>query len=456
MNINHNKFSGFKINWSSCMLLKLDAVDVNGVESIMFLDTYAFKLYDEYKQLIDITSQRLNDSVSNSILKHYILSESKNKISINKPHVKITNPKQLRIHLGNTCNLLCKYCNHECNNEPIHDNELTQLLGDIDGNITFDRLRRVNFCGGETLLYWNQLVEIHKFLLNKTNIDCDFIIFTNGTVFTQEKIDYLCEPSHRFRVCLSHDGIGQEYRSVDPFSNKTSFANIKQLSDRLPIGNFLISCTLNNKNCDFEKNTSFFKDIFGNRHLIFHNIPSISTEQQFNCFTNNGNQLFTSFDIVTNLMESKAPLISPLFPMVHHLLQRFGDDDYLYDPNTSHCSACNPDALVLNLDGDVLVCHSDCNTKYGHISKLNDLVTPDLWVPTKRKHCLECPVIGICAGGCVYNPSDTKYQTIECSIRHHYFFGILVYTIYLLTNKIVHTCYGFSPNKTTTSSEDRS
>lgn len=142
------------------------------------------------------------------------------------------------ISLGQECNLKCKYCFRELTKGKIPI-ELNDLMKWYLQNISSDWCRAVVFSGGEPLIYWNRILEVISYL--KPNIGkC---ILTNGTLLTQEKVDYINK--NNIEVSLSYDGRMTKYlRGVDVLENSKILDLVKQIKI------LTISPVITSLNCD--------------------------------------------------------------------------------------------------------------------------------------------------------------------------------------------------------------
>lgn len=121
--------------------------------------------------------------------------------------------------LGSACNFQCKYCLQH----PLITEEITSKINPD----TIDFLKetsqsqktplRIQFYGGEPLLYWNNIVLITEAL---QDCNCNFSIITNGGLLTRNKVEFLNK--HKINVTISWDGINVEKtRCQDIFKNST-------------------------------------------------------------------------------------------------------------------------------------------------------------------------------------------------------------------------------------------
>ena len=99
-------------------------------------------------------------------------------------------PRALRILLGQACNYSCTYCmqkdigNLTEKPESLH---VDRFLADLDANIKYDNLTRIELWGGEPFLYWKDMVRIMD-RMDAPHIE--FYISTNGSPLQNKHLDY--------------------------------------------------------------------------------------------------------------------------------------------------------------------------------------------------------------------------------------------------------------------------
>jgi uncharacterized protein len=136
------------------------------------------------------------------------------------------NLKTVKIQMGLSCNFECDYCSQRfvphadaTNSEdvqPFVDNMSQWFEGGDDGlglNV------KVEFWGGEPLVYWKTLKPLAEAIIKKYPNIMPSII-TNGSLLDEEKNQWLEE--NNFNLAISHDGPGQYVRGPDPLEDPKS------------------------------------------------------------------------------------------------------------------------------------------------------------------------------------------------------------------------------------------
>jgi uncharacterized protein len=191
---------------------KIYCTNLNGdhIETFEY-DNSISKLFDSNGNLVVADLGEIHRNNFGNVKDAFVVSE-------NNPAKKSRDFRRLKISLGLKCNYSCEYCvqrfvPHE-NENPVSKTE--SFLDKIYKNFDFglDGFgKRIEFWGGEPLLYWDTILPIAKSL--KENFSkITFSIITNGSLLTKEKIDILDELG--FCISISHDGPGQSVRGPDP------------------------------------------------------------------------------------------------------------------------------------------------------------------------------------------------------------------------------------------------
>ena len=143
--------------------------------------------------------------------------------------------KSIDILLSPNCNLSCRYCYQR---KDVPDNASSKdfhkqkgaaaSIELIDKFISFvvqNEVRMVNFYGGEPLLQWPYIEYIVN-EISKRNKDARFMTVTNGTLFDENKLNFI--EGHNFNIILSLDGAKSRH---DKF--RGGFTNIQRYLSRL-------------------------------------------------------------------------------------------------------------------------------------------------------------------------------------------------------------------------------
>lgn len=134
-------------------------------------------------------------------------------------------PVQAIYSLTDNCNLRCPYC-FSCR----HENKTTFEIADSVAKFVIENSKKNNkrpgitFFGGEPLLMYDEII---KPLVLKYEDALEWSITTNGTLLTEEIIDFFYE--HKVGLLLSMDGVKEVQDKQRPMVNGSSFDKLKDI-----------------------------------------------------------------------------------------------------------------------------------------------------------------------------------------------------------------------------------
>lgn len=134
-------------------------------------------------------------------------------------HVSKT-PETIKISLGQGCNYSCGYCMQKDIGNPNErpPNGLTPMLIEkIRRHLDLSELLRFELWGGETLLYWKDMVPLME-EFDREGIT--WYIPTNGTPLMHKHIDFFKQLKGNVAMGISHDGPGHEQLRGKEFIHK--------------------------------------------------------------------------------------------------------------------------------------------------------------------------------------------------------------------------------------------
>ncbi len=331
--------------------------------------------------------------------------------------------------VNDSCNLCCSYCVGECNASPAHPRPHR-------GMSLSARLRTINRCvdqffsrklandvhdtkiflnGGEILVDWNLIKKIIPRISQKfPSMKIDYQVNTNLTLLTEEIAGFF----HRFgfRVHTSIDGYPAAHdRSRVYRSGKGSFADIiknVELARKYPniSGLKVFQGTIENIK-DFDPEEVYKMDRFGFvKARLAPNLLNISVEEAREKARLMGRFLVLNTGRSFQVTES----------MFTRLKNRINQQDYGFDFNCPGLSSLPRLGIEVNLS-TLAVSHL-CGFIKAAAVPLEDLgfdiYHPKLWEVSSRflrermdtllSRCMECPLTGICAGGCILSGIDRK------------------------------------------------
>ena len=116
------------------------------------------------------------------------------------------NPVSIKISLGQACNYSCGYCMQKDIGNP---NERPPsglapiLIKNIHKKLDLTDTSRIELWGGETLLYWNDII---LFMKEFDRPGLTWYIPTNGTPLMDKHIDFFMQLQGNVAMGISHDG----------------------------------------------------------------------------------------------------------------------------------------------------------------------------------------------------------------------------------------------------------
>lgn len=321
------------------------------------------------------------------------------------------------IMLGNGCNLNCVYClqhplvHHQIATEinpDIYD-FIKQVAEENDGNIC-----RLQFYGGEPLLYYNQIKEIVKNTSDIPNVK--YTIITNGRLITDDKVEFFND--NDFQVAISWDGKNVlKTRHFDAFNPRNPLRRRIMRLKNLTITGVISSevypiellesmqeivdeyYNLTNKICWFNLDEVFDTGFDDKCRYIIDDLDLDRIYNEMTWLTENFINTFANKKIVKH-HDLKIMYIKSMIGILSYYLNH--TDEIL---NKTMCSCTNGyKVLNMDLDGNLYSCHNTCEP-VAHITDdytqyLSKILQLDNTKQRMITRCRECPVVGICNGGC--------------------------------------------------------
>ena len=309
--------------------------------------------------------------------------------------------KKLTIKLGNKCNFNCKLCH--CNKE-VKESEFNPDIIDFINNEY--KPKRIHFCGGEPLLYWDTIVKI----VNQIDVPY-YGIVTNASMMT-DSIANFCN-YHNIAVAVSPDkthydesiriGTPMNYKSVSKVINRGTSLVYTHDSDIIEINEYMrYLCTkLGLEDNNFSLNPPAFvhqtKDSPNN---------DITKEDVKKYITQLGQMLEIGIINYTRGSQSYYELGALNYFIRHFILHRDYEGFY---------RCCNPSLLSVDLSGRFLLC------PYGdtYIGDIYRGVDWELLKSYKPDRCKLCKLFSICGNTCIANITDNECYIFKCLYKHY-------------------------------------
>lgn len=335
----------------------------------------------------------------------------------------------LRIQLGLKCNMHCKYCAQE------HDKDREGWVSspkDVPGFIEKLKASGINvrhnvqLWGGEPFVYWKTLQRLIP-ELRAMYPAVGISMITNGTLITEEKIEFL--KKYDCSITISHDAQGYKLRGEDPLDDPKMVDLWRLAVKELHAG---INCVLTPANTDVEAIAAYFEEKLGDAPVGFEGIMT-------HCGVQADELMFTEeklLDLQKSLFKMATQHGWGSFPaasretetLIQHLVQRTK-----VNPLSGKCAMMRDDQMAITMNGDVLSCHDYSNPEsyVGHISALDKVDISKHFKPwSQREKCRKCLVLDLCRGACPQ--MEGLARTLTCRNEFAYAFASFQAVFWLL------------------------
>jgi len=391
--------------------------------------------------------EKINDTYVYSVKDYYHSHEIDPIHPLFNPGKKTREVGRLKIQLGLKCNYKCEYCSQSSFvSEAVKSNneDLENFIDKLDTWFPDETCHSVEFWGGEPLLYWNQIKILTPLLVEKWG-ELDFTIVTNGSLLTQEKVDFF--EKYKFSIAMSHDGPGYHLRGPDPLDNPKKYALVKQLiqkSKEEKLG-FSFSIVWTKENSDYEKTVEWFKNRMEDPNVPL-NAEGVVEAYDIKTALNEKTGMFNydylqKFEdgVYEGCTEGSKPLLK-IISSVDKINEFFATLLYKKTWKTvgQKCGMDRDDELAVDLKGNVLTCQNvglERDHLVGHLDNLEEARIKSSQHWTWRSECSHCPVIQLCQGSCMFLKGQEFAQT--CWNEYAYNMGHFKAAIKMLTGQKV-------------------
>ena len=358
------------------------------------------------------------------------------RVSKSTPIGKSRAPKVLKIQLGLSCNYSCSYCSQAFQ---IGDATVSKLT-DVDAFLSNlgawlgAAPERIELWGGEPFVYWAKLKRLIPALAERFP-EARFLIITNGSLLTREKLDLITE--YDIDIGLSHDGPGQGQRGPDPLANPEQRRWIEALLAERK-GHVSINTVLTAQNHDLEAIKAWFQKRLGT------DVP-------------------ISLEGVVNVYDAATLLGAGRFEEANlHALRRSVFESLVSDPGNfgldkrvrdfiqslkvrrpiealgQKCGMDRPEHIAVDLQGNVMTCQNTGakgEHKIGHVDDFDAIALDTATHFAFRDECMSCPVVQLCKGSCMFLEGEFFKQS--CANEFAFNMGIMMAAVWHLTGMVV-------------------
>ncbi len=337
----------------------------------------------------------------------------------------------VRLQLGLRCNYNCAYCHqstareHDSACHPRHKEATVaeQILAVADPT----RLR-VEFWGGEPLLYWPTIQAVADRLL-ASHANVSFGLITNGSLLTDEKAEWLI--ARPFSIGISHDGPGQAARGADPFDTVAGPA-IRRLYAALSTSRRISFNPMVTGEYSRRAIRDWFQQTLGVADVSLGEggVLDLSLSSQDALRYRQGAPEWRLETLLDALLQGTAT--SPWYlDRAHFALAQALVQQRTLAEIPLRCPEMADNGLAMSTDGVLLRCHNEsaADARYGHVTDLaGAALRSQVHTLADRPGCLACPVVHSCRGGC---PVMGEAQFARnCSVQYGQ--GLVVLALLLL------------------------
>lgn len=404
------------------MIFEIQATRIeDGDKQVFFYDNMANVLKNSAGDIFEYPEEE----------RYEVLDKPYKSFDKNRPLKKSKLISHLKIQMGLSCNYSCDYCSQKfVERQPeTSKKDIDSFMEKLDVlHFDEDVGLRVEFWGGEPLVYWKTMKPLGEAIAEKFKswkTKPKFSIITNGSILTDEIIDWLMMMD--FAISLSHDGPGQFVRGPDPFDDpeqKERILGFYRMQTRLGKA-FSFNSMLNSKNQSRKEIHDWFVNLTGDEDVMLGEGSLVDAYDEEGI----SNSLITKQEH----FEFRQRAFGELYASNGQLgfWGQLGKIKDLTDRILNHteskylgqkCGMDDEHTISVDLRGNVMTCQNvssleiSKNGESHHGGTLDDYSNVELKSVThwsNRKECPECPVLHICKGACMF--LDEKFWDISCA-----------------------------------------
>lgn len=180
---------------------------------------------------------------------------------------KVNDPHTIKVTLGHGCNYSCGYCLQKDignPNERAANNLTPMLIKSIKRNLDLHNIERFELWGGETLLYWKDIMKIMEEFDRE---GMTWYIPTNGTPLLDKHIDFWMKLKGNVAIGISHDGPAHEQLRGKEFLHKKVNVFRRIQEECYPKIQFSFNSVISKTNYDLFAINDFFSNFLKKYNL---------------------------------------------------------------------------------------------------------------------------------------------------------------------------------------------
>lgn len=336
----------------------------------------------------------------------------------------------LKIQLGLSCNYSCDYCSQKFVERAPETSkkDLDNFMSMLESlQFSPEHGLRVEFWGGEPLVYWKTLKPLTEAIKAKFAgwpVEPTFSMITNGSILTKEICDWLVLSG--FNVAISHDGPGQAARGPDPFDDpeqKKIILDFYRVMKKY--GRISFNAMLNSKNLSRKAVFDWFVKLTGD--------PSVPLGEGSFVDAYDEDGVASSLQTYEDHFSFRRMAFGEIYGTGGNI--GFGGQLEKIDMFTKQvlsgfeakylgqkCGMDNENVLAVDLRGNVMTCQNvshlevSKNGESHHGGHITDMASVELKSSThwsNRPDCNTCPVLQLCKGACMFLDGELWETTCE-------------------------------------------
>lgn len=339
---------------------------------------------------------------------------------------KVDHPSTIKVILGHACNYSCSYCLQKDIGDPTErpKNIMTkELIKKMRQHLDLSKTNRIELWGGETFLYWPDIVEIIN-ALDRPGLS--WYLPTNGTTLREKHAEFFATMKGKVNIGISHDGPGHEsLRGPEFLHRKVEILRALQAAGVEFSFNAVISTT----NFDLFAIEGYFKS-----YLLENGLKPVPVVYEIGRTYETG-ACATESHVITKeqipqyrkilkaylkqhsdefkawRLEWKPDMLLPtslfhfgngVIPYAKSLAEQSPIHHY------SNCGADHPGLITLDMNGSLRVCQNTNEEYiYGNLANIKDATMKKVDY-SKDDFCSGCSVLRLCNRSC---PIELPFET---------------------------------------------
>lgn len=389
----------------------------------MLFDVYCTKPLIKDGQLVGVVKNKLvYDNMTSELFQmdgtkftftttdHVCARKPVHPTSESDPAGKSNNIRVLKIQLGLSCNYSCEYCSQRFvpNAPETNPTNVDRFMISLD-NWLHSVPKRIEFWGGEPLVYWKTLKPLSEALREKFP-QTEFLMITNGSLLDDEKIEWIDKLD--ISIGISHDGPGQHVRGPDPLDNSKIKEAILKLFKLRP-NKVSFNSMIHRDNISRQKVQNFFVELLGHENFAIGEGGFIDTYDEggksMSLFNEEEHYIFRDLTL-KEIRENKTDKFNIVDGRIREWYNSIASERSA-ETLGQKCGMDKEDTIAVDLRGNVLTCQNVSSVStapngrphlIGHVTNMAavKLRTSTHW--KFREECSNCPVLQVCKGSCMF------------------------------------------------------